>query len=98
IRRGIAGREIQETELGIDGRRLPDRGAAVLPRVVVLRPRLVTRLAGTRNRVEGPDQTAVLRVVRLDAAARAAITAGKADDDATVDVQRRCRDREAVLP
>ena len=78
---GIAGREIEEAELGIDGRRLPDRRTAVLPRVVVLRPRLVTGLARTGNRVEGPDQPAVLRVVGLEAAARAAIAAGETDDD-----------------
>src|SRR5439155_26677398 len=41
---------------------------------------------------------AVLRVVRLDAAARAAIAAGEADDQRPVEVQRRCGDREALLP
>ncbi len=104
VRRGIAGREIDETELEIDGRRLPDRSAAVLPGVVVLRPRIVTRLAGARNRVERPDEAAVLRVVRLEAAARAAIAASKADDDHAclerrgADVQRRGGNREVLLP
>ena len=106
VRRGIPGREIQETEIEIDCRRLPDRSAAVLPRVVVLRPRVVTGLARTRNRVEGPDQTAVFCVVRLDAAACAAIATGEADDDhacpergrGVIHVERRSRDREILLP
>ena len=55
-------------------------------------------LARTGDRVEGPDQPAVLRVVRLDAAARAAIAAGEADDQRPVEVQGRCGDREALLP
>ena len=97
IRRGVAGREVHEAELEIDGRRLPDSRAAVLPHVAVLRPRLVTGLAGTGNRVEGPQQTPVLRVVRLDAAARAPIAACKTHDDPAIDVQRRRRDREPVL-
>ena len=51
-------------------------------------------LAGTGNRVERPDELPVLRVVRLDAAARAAIAAGEADDHQPVEVERRGRDRE----
>ena len=64
--------------------------------------------AGTWNRVERPQQTAVLRVVRLDAAARAAIASGKTNDDHAcpersrgavgLDVQRSGRDREILLP
>ncbi len=64
--------------------------------------------AGTGNRVERPQQAAVLRVVRLDAAARAAIAAGKTNDDHAcpersrgavgLDVQRSGRDREILLP
>ena len=42
----VARREVDEPELGIDGRRLPDGRAAVLPRVVVLRPGVVAGLAG----------------------------------------------------
>ena len=45
-----------------------------------------------------PDQTAVLRVVGLEAAARAAIAAGKADENHALDIERRCRDREILLP
>src|SRR5215467_14758751 len=70
---GITGSKIQEPKLRIDGRRVPDGCPAVLPEVVVLRPRLVAELTGTRDRVKGPDERAVLRVERLDAAANTAL-------------------------
>src|SRR5207342_2087422 len=95
---GIAGREIDETQFRIDGRRLPDRAAAVLPRVVVLRPAFVARLTWTRNRVEGPDEATIPRVVRLDATTRAAIGAGEAGDHHAVEVHGGGGDREVVLP
>src|SRR5204863_9207032 len=40
------------------------------------------------------QQTAVFRVVRLHAAARAAVAAGEADDDLSLYIKRCCRDRE----
>src|SRR5688572_1377935 len=49
---GVARREVDEPELGIDGRRLPNGRAAVHPRVVVAGPRVVAELAWTRNRIE----------------------------------------------
>ncbi len=94
----VARREVDEPELRIDGGRLPDGAAAVLPRVVRLRPAVVARLAGPRYRVERPDQPAVLRVERLHAAARAAVAAREADDHLAVVVDRRGRDREVLLP
>src|SRR5688572_20870571 len=72
----VARREIDEAELGIDGRRLPDGGAAMLPRVIVARPGVVPGFAGTRDRVEGPHELAVVRVVSLHAAAHRAVAAG----------------------
>src|SRR6185436_8698997 len=98
VGRGVAGREVDETEIQIDSRRLPDRGAAVLPRVVVLRPGVVTGLTRTGNRVEGPDQAAVLRVVGLEPAARTAIAAGKADENHSIHVEWRRGDRKILLP
>src|SRR5262249_53700218 len=77
----------------IDGWRLPDRSAAPLPVVVVLRPGLAARLARRRDRVKRPDQLAVLRTERLDAAANAAVSAAEADDDHAVVVERGADDR-----
>ena len=93
----IARREIDEPELGVDGRRLPHGSAAVLPDVAVLRPSLVADLAGTGHGVEGPFELAGLRVERLDAAARAEIAAREARDDFAVVVERRAGDAEADL-
>jgi hypothetical protein len=94
----VPGREVDEPEVRIDGRRLPNRRAAVLPGIVVLRPSLVARLSGPRDRVEGPDESAVVGVVRLDAAARAAVGAREARDHEAVVVDGRRCDREIVLP
>ena len=94
----VRGGEVEEAELGVDGRRLPHGAAAVLPDVVVLRPGLVAALARARDRVEGPEQLAVLRVVRLHAAAHAALRTREAADQHPVVVERRARDREAFLP
>src|SRR5690606_10702821 len=80
------------------GRRLPDRRAAVHPDLVVLGPRVVADLAGARNRIEGPDELAASRVVRLHAAADAALAAGKAGEHEPIVVERRARDRVALLP
>src|SRR6185503_5018399 len=91
-----ARREVDEAELGIDGRRLPDGGAAVLPRVVVARPSVVPELARTRDRMERPHELAVARVEGLHAAARRAVAAREARDHEAVVVERRRRDAEAV--
>ncbi len=81
---------------GSIGRRLPHGRAAVLPRVVVRGPGVVADFAGTRNRVEGPDELAGLRVERLHAAASAAVAAREARDHEAVVVERGGRDAEAV--
>ncbi len=94
----LPGGEIDEAELGIERRRVPHRGSAVAPHLVVRRPRVVAWLTGTRDRVERPDELAVPRVVRLHASAHAELGAGEARDHEAVVVQRRRRDRESVLP
>ncbi len=94
----IARAEVEEAELGIDGRRIPNRRAAVLPDLVVLRPRVVADLARARDRVERPDELAVLRAERFHAAAHAFLAAREARDDEPVVVERRRRDRVALLP
>src|SRR5262249_6885432 len=76
----IAGREVNQPELRIDRGCLPDAGAAMQPRFGVLRPRVVANLAGTRNRIEGPNQVAVFGVERFHASAGAVFGAGKSDD------------------
>src|SRR5437773_11756229 len=58
----------------------------------------MARLTRTRNRVEGPNEAPIPRVVRLDATAGAAIGASKPRDDHAVDIHGRSRDREVVLP
>ena len=69
-----------------------------MPQIVVLRPRVVADFAGPGNRVERPDELAAPRVERLDAAADAVLGAGKARDDEPIEIERRARDREPVLP
>ena len=94
----VARREVQRPELRIHRRRLPDGGAAGLPGVVRLRPRVVAGLTRAGDRVEAPLLLPRRRVVGGDAAARAELAAGDAGDDHAVDVERRCGDRVAVLP
>src|SRR6185369_248348 len=67
----IARGKVEKAELGIDRRRLPNRSAAVLPDLAVLRPRLVAALARGWDRVERPDQLAGLRVECLHPSAHA---------------------------
>ena len=98
IRPGISRREIDQAERRVDRRRLPDGRAAVAPDIVVLGPSVVPELAGPRHGKECPDQRAVVGIVGLYAAAHAKLGAGKARDDEAVVVQRRARDREALLP
>ena len=94
----VAGGKEQESELGIDGRCLPHRRAAVLPDLVVLRPGFVARLAGARDRIERPLGCAVFRAERLHAAADAVLGAREARDHEAVVIKRSGRDAEPVLP
>src|SRR4029079_16211373 len=94
----VARGEVDEPELGIDRRRLPDRRAAELPRVPVLRPALVPRPPGTRHGIERPRFFAVLRTERLNLAAARPLAAREADDHEPVVVERRAREAEALLP
>ena len=94
---GVARREVDETELGVDGRCLPDGRAAVFPRVVVGGPRVVTDLAGARDRIERPAQLTGARVVRFDASAGSAVAARETRDDEPVVIERCRRDAEGVF-
>jgi hypothetical protein len=68
LRPWLAGREIDEAEIGIDRRPLPDIGATLFPGIgfngvwiVRLRPRVGAELAGRRNGPEAPFLLAGLR-------------------------------------
>ncbi len=62
LRHGVAGFEIDETELGVHRRRRPQRAAAIPPDVAVLRPGVVTLLAGAGHHFEIPEMRSGLRV------------------------------------
>ncbi len=97
VRARVAGGEIDQAELAIRRGCLPHRAAAALPRVGIRRPGVVPELARAGDGVERPQQLAVLRVVRLDAAADAELGAGEAGDHDAVEIERRGGEREAVL-
>src|SRR6516225_8708649 len=88
IRPRVAGGEIDEAEVGIDGWSLPNAGSAMFPCVIILWPGVVAEFARAGNRIERPDQAAVLGVESLYAPARAILAASKADDDLSVVVER----------
>lgn len=98
VRGCVSGGEVQEPEVRIDRGRLPDGRAAVLPRVVVGRPRVVTDLARAGNRVEAPQLLPRRPVERRDPTADPIFTSGDAGVDPAVVVERRARDRVPVLP
>ena len=102
---GLAGAEIDQAEIGIDGRRLPDVGAAVQIRlgaigigIVRRRPGLRAARAGIGHRPEMPQLLAGLGVERRELAARLAVAAGNAGIDCAFVVERRGGDGVAVLP
>ena len=88
-RPGIAGAPERQAEPGVVAAGDPHRRAAGLPRV--LRPRVVTELAGARNRIRLPDLVARVRVERDDEAADAALAARHTDHDPPLRGERRER-------
>src|SRR5690242_2407071 len=66
IRPRVAGGEVDEAEVGIDGRSLPNAGSAVFPGLAILRPGVVAELARTGDGVERPDEAAILGVESFD--------------------------------
>src|SRR5580700_110790 len=93
IRPRISGREIDQSKLGIHRRGLPDRRSAVLPRVTLLRPAIVTELTGAGNGIESPQRLAILGTERTHAPTGQELRTRKAGDDHAVVVQRRAGDR-----
>src|SRR5258708_34191814 len=98
IRRGVAGREINQAMLRIDRGRLPHHGAALPPHCTVLRPALVTHLTGSGYGVERPQGLAILRAEGSDTASGGELASGKAADNHPVVVERPARDGEPLLP
>src|SRR5438477_8939609 len=86
---GIADALIESVGLGIVGRGLPDRGAAVLPAILAVLPGLVAGLTGAGNGVGAPEALAGVQVGALDEAADAVFAAGGADDRHVAHDQRR---------
>jgi len=69
VRRRVGHREIEQTLLGIEGQRRPERAAAMFARLAV-RPGLGTWLVIVRNEVEAPHRLACLQVEGADPALR----------------------------
>src|SRR5207247_1877491 len=91
----VAGPPEREIELRIVVRGEPDRDAAGLPRVAF--PRVVTRLARSRDRVGLPGLLAVARVEGGDVAADAELAARGPDHDLALRDERGQREVVAVL-
>ena len=96
VRRGVAGGEIDQSQLRIHRRRLPDRCATVLPGIPVGRPGVMAEFARSGDRVEGPLEFAVGGIVGLDAPAHAHVAATESGDHHAVVVQRRADDAVAL--
>ena len=92
VRAGIADALIERVGVGVVGRGLPDRSAAVLPAVLAVLPGLVAGLAGARDGVGAPGLLAGVEIGAVDPAADAEFAAGRADDGDVADDQRRQRD------
>ena len=87
----IAGRDVDQIEVGIVGDRLPGHAAAVLHRLFV-RPGLGAGLAHLlRHDVPAPLHLAGLRIVRLEVAGHVEVVAADAGDDVVLDDHRRHR-------
>src|SRR5262249_37917179 len=80
VRTGIADALIDCVGVGIIGRGLPDRGAAVFPALLAVLPGLVAGFAGARDRIGAPHALSGIEVGAVDEATDAVFAAGRADD------------------
>src|SRR5581483_7443814 len=92
----VAGGEVDEPELRVDRRRLPDRRAA--PQVLALRPRARAGIAGAGGRVPAPALLAARGVELLHERARAVLGADDADVDLPVRIEGGGGDRLSAAP
>ena len=87
----VAGRHVDEIQIGVIGDRLPRHAAAVLHGVLV-RPRLGARLALLlRHDIPPPLHLAALRIVRLHVPGNVEIVTADAGDDVSFHHHRRHR-------
>src|SRR2546428_534226 len=86
----VCGAPVRQARLGIIVAGDPDSSPARLP-LLSLGPRLASRFARRRDRVDPPHLLAVFDVVRRDEAADAAIGTGRADHDLAFGDERRER-------
>ena len=94
----VARREVDEPELRIGRRSLPDRAAAVPPYAAVVGPGVGPELTGRRDRVERPHQRPAVSVVRFHPPPLGVLGARKACDDQTIVIEGRTGDHVSVLP
>src|ERR1700686_2934939 len=74
----VPGSEVEESQLRVHGRGLPNRCAAVVPGVIVFWPSLMPDFPWARDRIESPNQVPVFGVVGFDAAPDAAFATREA--------------------
>src|SRR4029434_5920499 len=74
LRHRVSGRDVDQSEVGINRGNRPDRAASVLPDVAVFRPRLVSWLTGRRHDIEHPQLLAGLRLIADGATAREVVS------------------------
>src|SRR5439155_13776560 len=98
IRPAVAGHEVDEPEVRIEGGGIPDRRPATLRVIGPRRPGVAPELAGPRQREPAPQHLAALGVESGEAAAHAELSSGDAAIDDAVVVERRAGDGVAVLP
>src|SRR3954471_18642245 len=83
----VAGSEVQEVQIRIEGGGYPAVRAASRPGLAVGRPSLRAGLAGLRHHVGAPDTLAGFALERVDVAAHPELPAGAPDDDHVLDDQ-----------
>src|ERR1700736_3739948 len=84
----VACSEVEESQLRIHGWSLPNRCAAVLPRVAIFGPGVMPDFTRSRDRVESPDQVPVCGAVRFDAPAGAILATCEGGNHHSVVIQR----------
>src|SRR5439155_14828557 len=95
---GIAGREIDQPELWIECRRIPDRASAVHPGIALGRPAIAADFAGAGYRMGPPQDLPGFSIERGQAAADPQFTSGDAAVDNALVVERGTGDAIAAAP
>ena len=98
IRAAIADGEVNEAELRIERRGVPDRCAAASVMSGAGRPGVAAGFARRRQRVSPPQDLAGLGVERCQAATYAEFATGDASIDDPVEIERRVGDPITIMP